>query len=407
MSRFNSHFRMEPKDAILYAKEKLNIFDENDHLEAKEIGDGNINYVFKVWDVENHKSVIIKQADILLRSSGRPLDIDRNRIEGNALISQWRLATDLVPKIYKYDPVMCILAMEDVSDHVNLRKGLLQRKIYPKLADHITTFMVNTLLPTTDLVMDSGKKKDNVKKYINKDMCKISEDLVFTEPYIDYKGRNIVIDENMNFVKREVYSDNKLILEAGKLKNLFMNNAQALIHGDLHSGSIFVRRDSTKVLDPEFAFYGPIGYDLGNVIGNLFFALANAYVTENLEDITEFINWMENTIKDIVSLFKEKFISLYREIVTDVMAKREDYMRWYLDSVLSDTAGIAGLEIIRRVVGDSKVLDITSIEEISQRVRCERILILAAKSFIKDRDSINTGDRYLEIFYEVMEIVNS
>ena len=34
-----------------------------------------------------------------------------------------------------------------------------------------------------------------------------------------------------------------------------MTNAQALLHGDLHTGSVFVRDDSTKVIDPEFAFY--------------------------------------------------------------------------------------------------------------------------------------------------------
>jgi len=68
---------MEEEDAILYAKEKLDIFDENANLASKEIGDGNINYVFKVWDVDTNKSVIIKHADTVLRSSGRPLDVDR------------------------------------------------------------------------------------------------------------------------------------------------------------------------------------------------------------------------------------------------------------------------------------------------------------------------------------------
>lgn len=49
-----------------------------------------------------------------------------------------------------------------------------------------------------------------------------------------------------------------------------MNHAQALVHGDLHSGSIFVNEEGLKVIDPEFAYYGPIGYDIGNVIGNMF-----------------------------------------------------------------------------------------------------------------------------------------
>lgn len=246
--------------------------------------------------------------------------------------------------------------------------------------------------------MDSGEKKDKVKKYINKDLCKISEDLVFTEPYIDYKGRNIILDENMEFVKKEIYEDKMLILEVGKLKNTFMNNAQALIHGDLHSGSIFVKENSTKILDPEFAFYGPIGYDLGNVIGNLFFAWANASVTKDTNDTEEFIIWMKKTIEDIIYLFKKKFVSLYKEIVKDVIAKQEYYIDWYLESILCDAAGLAGLEIIRRVVGDSKVLDITSIKNIEARVKAERMLILTAKSFIKNRNIIKRGSKYVEIF---------
>lgn len=398
LSKFDKHFKMGTNDVINYTKEQLDFFNENANLKAEEIGDGNINYVFKIWDEDTKESIVIKHADILLRTSGRPLDVDRSRIEAEVLELQGKLAPGLVPKVYKYDPVMCALSMEDISSHENLREELLKGKTFPELADHISTFMVNTLLPTTDLVMDSGEKKDRVGKFINKDLCKISEDLVFTEPYIDYKGRNIVLDENIEFVKKELYEDKKLILEAGKLKNNFMNNAQALIHGDLHSGSIFVTKDSTKVIDPEFAFYGPIGYDLGNVIGNLFFPWANAYVTREEEEIKEFTDWLGKTIENIVELFKDKFVKLYKEIVTDVMAKEEHYMEWYLDSILSDAAGSAGLEIIRRVVGDSKVIDITNIEDIDKRIEAERLLILSGKEFIINRNKIKTGEKYIDIF---------
>ena len=389
---------METQDAIAYAKENLDIFDKATDLQAMEIGDGNINYVFKVWDAETNKSIIIKQADVLLRSSGRPLDVDRNRIEAEALMLQGKVAPEFVPKVYKYDPIMCAIAMEDISDHVCLRSELLNRKIFPLLADHITTFLVNTLLPTTDLVMNPEKKKDNVKKFINKNLCSITEDLVLTEPYINYRNRNIVLRENIVFVKKELYEDKELVLEAGKLKNAFMNNTQALLHGDLHSGSIFVKENSTKVLDPEFAFYGPMGYDLGNVIGNLFFARANALVTSEPDEIEEFLIWMEKTIEDIIYLFKKKFVRLYQKIVKDVMARQEEYMDWYLEAVLSDAAGYAGMEIIRRVVGDSKVADITSIKNRNARIKAERLLILAAKAFIKNRDEIKTGSNYVTLF---------
>jgi len=324
--------------------------------------------------------------------------VDRNRIEAEVLMAQEKLAPKFVPHIYKYDNIMCVIAMEDISDHLSLRSELLKRKTFPYLADHITTFLVNTLLPTTDLVMNPEEKKDNVKKFINKELCSITEDLVLTEPYINYRNRNILLRENIGFVKNELYEDKELLLEAGKLKNTFMNNAQALLHGDLHSGSIFVKENSTKILDPEFAFYGPMGYDLGNVIGNLFFAMVNAHVIEEPDETEEFLIWLEKTIEDIIYLFKRKFVILYQEIVKDLIAKQEEYMDWYLESVLSDAAGYAGMEIIRRVVGDSKVSDITSIMNRGSRVKAERILILAAKDFIKNREDIKTGSCYVGIF---------
>ena len=76
-------------------------------------------------------------------------------------------------------------------------------------------------------------------------------------------------------MKKELYEDEALKLAVAKLKFEFMNNAQALIHGDLHTGSIFVKQDSTRVFDPEFAFYGPMGYDIGNVVANMIFAWDN------------------------------------------------------------------------------------------------------------------------------------
>ncbi len=391
MSKFTQHFRMNEQDAMAYVADKMDYFDEGAVLEASEIGDGNINYVFVVRDTVSDKSIVLKHADVLLRSSGRELDVDRNRIEAEVLALQNKYAPGLVPKVYMYDPVMCVVVMEDISAYKNLRTELLARKTFPTFAEDITTFMVNTLLPTTDLVMDSGAKKDAQASYINKDLCKISEDLVLTEPFIDYKGRNIIIEGQLPYIEEHVYGDKELVLQAGILKNNFMNNAQALLHGDLHSGSIFANQDGVKVLDPEFAFYGPIGYDVGNVIGNLMFAWIHGQVVE--EDLT-FVQWIEETITQIIDLFVKKFNVAYDELVTDVMAKTPEYKAWYLQSILSDTAGYAGTEIIRRTIGDSKVAEVSGVEDHDKRIKLERGLIQLGKALILKRDDFKTASDY-------------
>ena len=391
MNKYQEHFRMSVDDAITYTKD-FGIFPESAKLRGEEIGDGNINYIFRVIEDETGKSVVLKQADKFLRSSGRPLDLDRNRIEAEILKLEGECAPEFVPKVYRYDDVMCVIVMEDISAYKNLRKELMAGKIFPKFADEISSFLVDTLLPTTDLVLGRAEKKDRVRAFVNKELCDISECLVFTEPYVNDRDRNIVIPENMKYVKKHLYDDVKLRAEAAKLKNNFMNNAQALIHGDLHSGSIFINEDGMKVIDPEFSFYGPMGYDIGNVIGNLFFSLSNRrHLMEEGEKKEEFIKWLSQTIRDIFDMFVIKFHKKYKEIVKDPMYTNEEFENWYLGQVLADSVGSAGLEIIRRVVGDSKVMEVTSIEDIEKRIAVERELIEIGIRFIKNRYEIKVG----------------
>lgn len=58
---------------------------------------------------------------------------------------------------------------------------------------------------------------------------------------------------------------------------------------------------------------------------------------------------------------------------------------------MADSVGAAGMEIIRRVVGDSKVMEITSITDIEKKIEIERELIKIGIKFIKERYNIKSG----------------
>lgn len=412
-NKYHEHFRMNLKEAIDYTKEVLEFFPKDAKLKGEEIGDGNINYVFRIWEEgegreregsnSDRKSIILKQGDCLLRSSGRPLDIRRTEIEAKALMGYDKRSTGLSPKVYQFDPVMSVIAMEDLYNHENLRKALLQAKVYPQLSEDISTFIVRNTLLTSDLAMDPKDKKKSQKEFINPDMCDITEDLVFTEPFTDYKGRNVILTENMEFVERELYQDKDLHLEAGKLKGTFMNRGEALIHGDLHTGSIFVTEDSTRILDAEFAYYGPIAFDLGNFLGNLFFPMAyhrlvNVDEEKNTTREMDFLVWLEQTIVSVIDRFNHKWKKLYENRVTDPLFAKKEYREWYLDRILRESISMAGLEIIRRIVGDAKVEDIENIRDTEKRIKVERVLILMAKDFIKDGKGFKDGRDMMECF---------
>ena len=380
--KYQEHFLLDCDEVISYVKEK-NLFLENANLTVKEIGDGNINYIFKVENKIDGKSIVLKQADKLLRSSGRPLDLARSKIEANILRIENNLAPHFVPEIYFYDEIMCVLAMEDISEYKNLRTELVAGKIFPNFADNISEFLSRTLLLTTDLFMDKFEKKKNVKEFINPELCDISECLVFTEPYNNNRNRNVITSGNEEFVKNTLYENEDLHFAILKLREKFMNYSQALIHGDLHSGSIFINEKGIKIIDPEFSFYGPMAYDVGNVIGNLYFPLYRAkFFMEESKEKEEFINWLEKTIFNIPILFSKKCKLLWEKYSNEKLLKNNKFMNYYIENIIEDSLAYAGTEIIRRTVGDAKVLELTSLENSEKKLQLEKELINKAISMI-------------------------
>lgn len=397
---FSTYELLNEQTVLDYTKSKFPEFQNMTDLTAKEIGDGNLNYVYRVKDSVSGKSVILKQAGDTARISDEfKLSPDRNRIETEALKLQGSFTPHLVPEIYFYDEVMNCCAMEDLGEFQIMRQALIEHNTFPNFADHVTTFMAETLLRTTDVVMPHKDKKELLKRFINPELCEISEDLVFTEPYYNTNNRNEVTAENMEFVAKHLYKNAELHREVAKLKYLFLTKSESLLHGDLHTGSIFITEEDTKVIDPEFAFYGPMGYDVGNVVANLIFAWANGVVTND----ASFTEWVENTLSDIVDQFKEKFVATWKQHAVEPFAvKNSDYANDYLATVLKDTAGMAGLEMNRRIVGLAKVKDITVLEG-EERILAERMVITIATTCILEAEAFQAGEQYVTLLKQVKE----
>ena len=52
----------------------------------------------------------------------------------------------------------------------------------------------------------------------------------------------------------------------------FCQQQEALLHGDLHTGSFMCTPTTTWAIDAEFAFYGPIAFDVCKMVANLLLA---------------------------------------------------------------------------------------------------------------------------------------
>ncbi len=381
-------------EAIQIARTIPDIFDKEGDLASREIGDGNLNLVFHVSQPSSGRSLIVKQALPYAKVVGEswPLTLDRARIESEALITQDRLAPGLVPKVYHTDNELALTVMEDLSSHVIMRQGLIDGGVYPRFAEDISDFLAQTLFFTSDLGMNQQEKKLLVRSFANPELCKITEDLIFDHPYTDADTNSF--DPHLQEDVERLWSDIGLHLEVARLREKFLTHAQALLHGDLHTGSIFITPESTKVIDPEFAYFGPMGFDIGAIVANLLLHyVAQEHWSADGDARLKRREYLIETIRDIWVSFERKFRLLWNEHGADRIAMTPGYQDDYMQRLLQDAVGFTGAKMVRRIIGLAHVADIDRIPDAIVRGKAQRMALSIGTNLIKrNRQALSIQD---------------
>jgi 5-methylthioribose kinase len=367
---------------------------------SREVGDGNLNAVYIVRGETG--SLIVKQALPYLRLVGDawPLPLERSYFEYLALTEEAAHAGHLVPKIYHFDKAMAAIVMEYLSPHIILRKGFIRGVIYPQLADDLAEFTAQTLFKTSDLHLPAAVKKAQMKIFCaNTELCRITEDLVFTDPYRQAKLNRWTspeLDETAATFRR----DTELKMAVQRLKFKFLSSAEALIHGDLHSGSVMVTADDTRIIDPEFAFYGPMGFDIGALIGNLLLAYFSQKGHESALGMRdEYREWLLTLIENFWNGFSSKFLVLWAtnplgDAFAGMLFDSPDERRAieaerhrFVSNLFEDSLRFAGTKMIRRILGLAHVEDLESIGNRGVRAVCELNALALARTLVLDASS--------------------
>jgi 5-methylthioribose kinase len=236
----------------------------------------------------------------------------------------------------------------------------------------------------------------------NTALCKITEDLIFTEPYM-VAANNRWTSPELDRFAAEFRNDVILKGAISRLKLKFLSSPEALIHGDLHTGSVMVTAEETRVIDPEFAFMGPMGFDVGAMIGNF---LLNYFAQDGHEDTPgareDYREWVLQTTEQIWTGFESKFLELWRTHQTgdafpaslfsgpldavQLEAERAAYMR----NLFADTVGFAAAKMIRRILGLAHNIDFEWIKNKTMRAKCEARALKLARSMMTSARSFNS-----------------
>ncbi|MEY9752925.1 S-methyl-5-thioribose kinase [Bradyrhizobium yuanmingense] len=368
-----------------------------------EVGDGNLNLVFIVKGARG--GIAVKQALPYVRLVGEswPLPLSRAHYEYLALSRQAQLAPGLVPAVLHHNEALALTVMELLEPHIIMRKGLVAATRYPRFVDDITTFMARTLFFTSDLALSAAEKKEAIAAFAgNHALCKITEDLIFTDPY-RIAEQNRWTAPYLDGLAASLREDLELHVAVSRLKLKFMASPEALIHGDLHTGSIMVTDGQTRVIDPEFAFYGPMGFDIGAVLANLLMAyFASAGHERAPGERAAFEAWVLATVEQVWTEFARKFLDLWRAGGTgdaypvslfageQGAARLEAERKSYVQRLFADAVGFAAAKIIRRIFGLAHNIDFELIEDPRTRAVSEARAVRLARAMMVETASFRT-----------------
>ncbi len=364
--------------------------------DVTEVGDGNLNLVFIVRSPQS--AVVVKQALPYVRLVGDswPLPLYRAFYEYNALTRQSQRDPGSVPEVYHFDDDQALIVMEFLSPHVVLRNKLIAGEKVAGLGDVCGKHCARMAFRGSELSMQSGDKKADVALFSgNVAIPAITEGLVFTDPYFGAERNSH--SPGLDPIVADLRGDADLKRRVQEMLAKFTSNAETMLHGDLHTGSIMATDTQVRVIDPEFVQYGPMGFDIGMLTANYLMA----YISQPAHrgnDLDDYQDWILSVISQCWASFDTEFRHLWTTERTGILYPRtlfEDQGQSAdaaCDAVLAmiwaDAIRFCGIEMLRRCLSLAHNADFETIADAGTRARLEARNINMGITLIRDAQAV-------------------
>lgn len=364
--------------------------------QVEEVGDGNLNLVFIVTGASG--KAIVKQALPYVRLVGDswPLPLYRAFFEYHALTRQAARDPGAVPTLLHFDESQALIVMEFLAPHVILRRKLIAGERVAGLAQFMGRYCARTAFRGSELSMASPDKKADVALYAgNVEIPAITQALVFTDPYFDAEMNNHT--EGLAPVVARLRADVALKIKVQQALQRFVSNGETMLHGDLHSGSIMSTDSDSRVIDPEFAQYGPMGFDIGMLCANFLMAYFSQPGHRG-PDLVDYQAWILEVIGDTCSVFETEFRHLWVTERTGILFPASLFEDQGHDStpacdavlagIWRDAWAVCGIEMHRRCLSLAHNADFEDISDVSVRAPLEARNLMMGAQLIHTADVI-------------------
>lgn len=303
---------------------------------------GVINPVFRVKN--GSSSLIVKQGQPRAASGvDLTLPLDRNAMECESLRLRGAILPDMIPKVYYHDPADHVFLMEDVSYLEPSRYLLTSGVTLPHFGEQVARFCAANSFYLSEFYLDTDLFRALSAHFTNSQMRQVMEQWVFLRhtPY-DQEGLGDPA------LKRSVNGDKALECRIHLLRHKFMTQAECLVHADTHTSNIFADENAIKVLDMEYTFAGPIGYDLGY----FFSSILSQYASATFRDFPsegerrDFKGYILRLMESAYSHFIGDYSRFWDEDAKPLYRDQAVFRDKLLEPMLGDVLGYTGVPML-------------------------------------------------------------
>ena len=399
-------FVVTKENIIQYMKENVKDFDDTQPITVSVMGedkdadegegDGHINFVFKV--ISPNKSYVLKQGLNNPRNlnGGTTVASYRNETECDTMNILHYIVPEYVPEILFQDRANHIFVMEFIPNLRAVRFQLIKENQIPNLGLEVGSFLARSSFYTSEYFLERSRFRSMQTQFENTELRQIMEDGIFLHRF----GTDLDSSEADKWERfRQISEDPACQTNRLALRRTFMTHSDCLIHADFHTSNVFLSDDGLKMLDFEFSFMGPFGYDMGYFTGSLIAAYCAAcfkdYPSE--QDRKQCKAYLLSTIKRLFESYNETFRSCWAQDAKAEYKGQEGFLDIILTDMLRDAVGYTAITNWCRTTSIFGLPEFEIIEDEDKKRYAMAMAVLMDHEMILQRNQFDSIDDFIDM----------
>ena len=246
-----------------YLREVRWLQPEEEVLEARLAGQGNMNYVLRVST--GRRSFILKQSRPWVEKYphiAAPWDRALVEAEFYRTVRELPSVASAMPALLGFDADAHILQLADLGEAPTFEFLYSGGAFGPGELTSLTTYLSDLHAGFRDPALRTS--------FANAEMRQLNHEHIFRVPFEAGNGLDLdAITPGLAALAHELQIDSAVRRRVEYLGQTYLGAGQCLLHGDYFPGSWMRAADGVRIIDPEFCFFGPPEFDWGVMLAHL------------------------------------------------------------------------------------------------------------------------------------------